>query len=48
MQCPFVLLVEVRLREEKVLGSEKEKGLGIGLCYEKMRKNFTMYDRKLF
>jgi hypothetical protein len=33
-QCPFVLLVEVCLREDKALGSEKGRDLGFGLCYE--------------
>jgi hypothetical protein len=28
-QCPLVLLVEVRFREGKALGSEKGKGFGI-------------------
>jgi hypothetical protein len=30
-QCPLVLLVEVRLREGKVLGREEGKALGSGL-----------------
>jgi hypothetical protein len=33
-QCPLILLVEVRLREGKALGSEKGEGLKCGLCYE--------------
>jgi hypothetical protein len=33
-QRPLVLLVDVRLREGKALESEKDKGLGCGLCYE--------------
>jgi hypothetical protein len=36
-QCPLVLLVEVRLREGKALGSEKGKALGSGLCYEQRK-----------
>jgi hypothetical protein len=33
-QCLLVLVVEVRLREGKALGSEKGKGLGCGVCFE--------------
>jgi hypothetical protein len=38
MYCPFVLLVEVCLREDKALGSEKGKDLGSGICYERQRE----------
>jgi hypothetical protein len=34
---PLVLLVEVRLRPGKALGSEKCSGLGCGLCCEQRR-----------
>jgi hypothetical protein len=37
-QYPFVLLMEVRLREGKAVGSEKGKGLRSKLCYEEMRE----------
>jgi hypothetical protein len=30
--------MEVRLREGKVVGSEKGKALGCGLCYEQRRE----------
>jgi hypothetical protein len=33
-QCPLVLLIEVRLRKGKALGSERGKMLGCGLHYE--------------
>jgi hypothetical protein len=49
-QCPFVLLVEKRLREGKALGSEEGKGLGRGACYEKRNEaegGCTVYDRKI-
>jgi hypothetical protein len=32
VQCPQDLLVEVRLKRGKALGSKKRKGLGNGLC----------------
>jgi hypothetical protein len=37
-QCPLVFLVEERLREGKVLGSEKVKGLGCELRYGQRRE----------
>jgi hypothetical protein len=37
-QCPFVLLVEVSLRDGKSLGSEGRKELGSGLCYEQRKE----------
>jgi hypothetical protein len=37
-QCPFVLLVEIRLREGKALVGEEGKALGSGLCCEPRKK----------
>jgi hypothetical protein len=37
-QCPFLLPVDVRLREGKALRSEKVKVLGSGFCYEPCRE----------
>jgi hypothetical protein len=37
-QCPFVLLVEIRLRKGKGLRSEKVNVSGRGLCYEQNRE----------
>jgi hypothetical protein len=37
-QCPLILRVDVRLREGKVLGNEKGKGLGCELCYEQRKE----------
>jgi hypothetical protein len=37
-QCPLFLIVEVRFRDDKALGSEKDEGLGCGLCYEQRRE----------
>jgi hypothetical protein len=36
-QYSFVLLVELRLKEGKALGSEGHKGLGIRFCYEQRK-----------
>jgi hypothetical protein len=47
-QCPLVLVVDVRLREGKSVGSEEGKGLGSGLCREqrnKLSRGSTAYDR---
>jgi hypothetical protein len=38
LQFPAFLLVEVRLREGKALGSEAGKVLGYGICYEQRRE----------
>jgi hypothetical protein len=37
-QCPLVFLVDVSLREGKIVGSEKSKVSGSGLCYEQGRE----------
>jgi hypothetical protein len=39
MQCPLVLLVDIRLGEGKALVSEEDKGLGSGLCYEDVKED---------
>jgi hypothetical protein len=48
-QCPLLLLVEVRKREDKVLGSEKGKTFGSDPCYERRREEveqgFTAYGK---
>jgi hypothetical protein len=48
-QCPFVLLVEIRLRDGKALGSEKGKGLGSGFVIrreEKRREEKTREEER--
>jgi hypothetical protein len=37
-QCPLVLLVEIRLKDGKALGSGKVQVSGYGICYEQRRE----------
>jgi hypothetical protein len=47
-QCPIFLLVEVRLKEGKVLGSEEGKGLGSGVyCEQRKQMDFVVYVRNV-
>jgi hypothetical protein len=36
-QCPLVILVKLRLRQGKALGSEEGKVSGSGHCYEQQK-----------
>jgi hypothetical protein len=47
-QCPFFLLIKLRLREGKALGSEEGKGLGSGLCCEQRKENEERLCRFMF